>query len=253
MNTSLMLHLLCPMLRMDSRDRWTPVSAETFCHLAVLRTEKGRVIDPAPSLASLHRGVYEDGTAVRPGDYLELPHSDWRGIAHDVASERPLVYGHAIEDGEDVWLQWWMFYVRNDTPMTLGRGAHQGDWERFAVLLRDGAPIRAVGSQHRIAEGHGWENVEKQEDGRPVIYPRLGTHAVAFSPGWTWLGGSFDIGNGRREIDPEIEIISPVTHPWMTWPGRWGLTKKHGRVQDFVVLGPLPARHPAKLTTRMYA
>jgi hypothetical protein len=251
MNTADLLHTLRPLLRMDSRDRWSPVSAEAFCRLAVLRTEKGRVIDPAPSLASLRR-VYADGTPARPGDYLELPHSDWRGIARDVASEPPLLYGQAIEDGEDVWLQWWMCYVRNDTPMTLGNGAHQGDWERFAVLIRDGFIIRAVGSQHKVAEGHGWMNVEKH-DGRPVIYPRLGTHAVSFSPGWAWLGGSFDIGNGRREIDPAVEIISPESHPWTAWPGRWGLTKKRGRVQDFIVRGPIPSRTPAKLTTRMYA
>lgn len=246
MNTTRLLRELCPVLRMDSRDRWQPCSAEVLCHLSTLHDATGRVIDPHPTLARLGP-TYPDGTSARADDYLAL-RDDWRRILRSADPGPPLVYGEVIEDGADTWLQWWMFYPRNDTPMTLGRGAHDADWERFALLTTAGEPVLGLGAQHREAEARRWADIERR-DGRPVIYPRFGTHAVAFERGWKWLGGSFDVANGQRQVDPVIEIITPDVDPWTQWPGMWGHTKK------FVVRGPARGRTPAKLlqTARTHA
>jgi hypothetical protein len=233
-----LLRDLSPLLRMDSRDRWQPCSAQVFCNLSTLHDATGRVIDAHPTLARLGP-VYPDGTRALATDYLAL-RDDWRTVLRDSGPVRPLIYGEAIEDGLDTWLQWWMFYPRNDTPMTFGRGAHDADWERFAVLTRGGAPILGLGAQHRDGEERPWPAVELHA-GRPVIYPRWGTHAVAFERGWKWVGGSFDITNGGRQIDPVVEIITPEADPWTQWPGVWGDPKR------FVVRGPVRRRSPAKL------
>jgi hypothetical protein len=229
-----------PLLRMDSRERWYPIDATALIASAVLCSREGNEITAVPTLDTLRSGSYPDGTPAHSGDYLRLPDGGWRGRASHYAIVPPLVYGHAVDDGRGAWLTYWMCYLRNETPMTLGRGAHQSDWERLVVECRDGQPVRVAGSQHQSAEVRDWAAVEKF-DGRPVIYPRLGTHAVAFQSGWKWLGGSFDIGNGRRTINPALEILSPESHPWMDWPGMWGHTP------GFVVRGPLRSRTAAGL------
>jgi hypothetical protein len=204
-----------------------------------------RVTRECPTLESLTPNRYADGLLVSAADMLSLPKTDaLRGEVNRMLAHHPelgdLVYGTTVMDRQDVWLTYWMCYPRNDTPMTLGRGAHECDWERLCILVRDGAPVLAVGSQHRGAEQRAWKDVEL-EDGRPVVYPRWGTHAVAFQRGRKWLGGSMDIGNGRRLVDPMVEEITPVSHPWMEWPGRWGATP------GYVVRGPLSSRTPMRL------
>jgi len=238
-----LLHELRPWLRMDSRDRWRPGSAELLTKPGVLVVQGYTTV--APSLVDLAPQVYADGALATSRDYLSTVPRGLRRHVDRLRSEMPeprdLVYGHVVEEHPGVvWLQWWMAYPRNDTPMTLGRGSHHADWERLAVRLLDGKPDLAVGSQHRAGEVRAWADVEL-DDGRPVVYPRWGTHAVAFEPGWKWLGGSFDVCNGRRVIDPAVEVLGPST-PWRDWPGLWGDVKT-----GHVIRGPLSHRTPALL------
>lgn len=66
-----------------------------------------------------------------------------------------------------------------------------------------------------------------------------------FGPGLhPWV----DICNGRRPIDPVVEVLTPDTTPWMNWPGLWGdVTTGH------IIRGPLTHRTPALLAASVGA
>lgn len=80
-------------------------------------------------------------------------------------------------------------------------------------------------SQHHSGGSRMWWDVELR-DGRPVIYPALGSHANYFKP-VEQVPEIGDTGDGEGEALDSIEWRS--FGPWAKWGGRWGNSTGEGK------------------------
>ncbi len=106
---------------------------------------------------------------------------------------------------------------------------HEGDWEMIQLRLDPAgqAPDLAVFAQHKHAEQHAWDQVERLGD-QPVVYPARGSHASYFSSGAHWTGDWFDFADGRRPGPAlTLHVIADAlgADGWAIWPGSWGGTQ----------------------------
>jgi hypothetical protein len=168
------------------------------------------------------------------------------------------IYGRARDDGHGrLWLQYWFWYFYNDYHLAANFGLHEGDWEMVQLRMDGDAPEAAVYAQHAFAEERSWADVEKTDDGRPVVYPGRGSHASYFQPGEYETEAWFDIADGKRPArELELEVLREGHEPsWALWPGFWGDTKKGGvaaALEDDSPKGPCRHdewRDPAALVT----
>ncbi len=97
-------------------------------------------------------------------------------------------YGHKVEDGDYIILQYWFFYVMNDWKSGYnGWNDHEGDWEGIMVFLdrASKSPLFAAYSMHH-REGHNvvrmWNQISKEGD-HPIVYVAAGSHANYFDTG----------------------------------------------------------------------
>jgi len=210
-----LLETYCPLLRLDSRERFPPCSPETFvsCPRVTLRRSSGRVVAGPPelSLALLGPDRYGDGGEVAVGaDRLGHAGRDYESSMLEVLEARPeladVIYGRSVVQGVDQWLQYWIFYFYN-----AGVSRHEGDWECAQVLLRWGRPMRVALAQHRHVEVVPWADVELHEGTqRPVLYVARDTHATLHERGRHGL----DVCDGEgRLVDPRLEVM-----PTTGWP-----------------------------------
>jgi predicted component of type VI protein secretion system len=162
-----------------------------------------RMHDGAPDLAvyAQHRQAekrpWAQVTKV-PGD----PNKKYREHYEALRAKRPhlrnRMYGHAVEAGGHLWLQYWFFYFYNDYNLALGIGLHEGDWEMVQLRIHDGAPDLAVYAQHRQAEKRPWAQVIKLpgDPNRPMVYVARGSHASYFEPGFHQTEAWYDLADG---------------------------------------------------------
>ncbi len=139
------------------------------------------------------------------------------------------VYGHIAREGDDVWLQYWLFYAYNPqdrSPLRTGR--HEGDWELVQLRLgAGGVPDLATLSQHAWAEGCEWSELERESE-VPVLYIANGSHAVYSRPGShdRPFPDPTDEADGKgSEVRPELTRLGEHTPAWVDYPGRWGDTE----------------------------
>jgi hypothetical protein len=140
------------------------------------------------------------------------------------------VYGHLAREGDETWLQYWLYYAYNPqdrSPLRTGR--HEGDWELVQLRLgADGRPDLATLSQHSWAEGCAWPELELARAGVvdvPVVYVANGSHANYSRPGDydRPFPDPTDEADGRgREVRPALTPISDRAPAWVAYPGRWG-------------------------------
>ena len=113
-------------------------------------------------------------------DFLDNNHGTLDAIAADYASVGAsagyFAYVHVDNLSGSTVIQYWLFYAYNNGPLN----DHQSDIEVVEVFLdRGGNPTQALYSQHLAGENAAWGNVETQ-DGHPVVYVALGSHANYF-------------------------------------------------------------------------
>ena len=240
-----------PQLRYDSQEAFFADSAEQMTSNPgnELKRKDGTVLQVAGgglSLSSLGL-TYSDGSDALDSDVLSVQGKNYRDQYTRLREARPelsnRIYGHAVtgSDGRE-WLQYWLFYFYNDYHLAADFGLHEGDWEMVEVRLQDdGTPDLAVYAQHAYAEMRTWDEVEKTDDGRPVVYPARGSHASYFEPGLYETVGWYDIADGKRDT-PELglEILADDAPPWVVWPGYWGDTRKVKPLDEDSPQGPGP-------------
>ncbi len=247
-----------PVLRYDSNEQFFADGGEQYAvnpgnELRRKRTETGNGAvlaaaqptgdTPQLTLGFLGREKYADGTPVEEGDIIGVTGKSYREqyrrlrIAHPELSN--VMYGHAVEANDRLWLQYWLFYFYNDYQLSFGVGTHEGDWEvvQYRYDAEADAPDVAVYAQHRFGELREWDKVEKHasDPDRPVVYVARGSHAAYFEAGFHQTEGWYDLADGKREAPRlRLEIVSDDTHPWLLWPGRWGdtLPRKKGIETD---------------------
>ncbi len=238
-----------PCLRYDSLEGYFADSAEEWTLNPGNRLRRsgdgGAVLAKAGeglSLDFLRPGSYPNGEQVRDSDLIEAGGEDYDEQYLRLRSAnqqlRNRFYGRLVRNTHEAWLQYWFFYFLNDYRLAWGSGVHEGDWEMVQLKLGAGdEPVHAAYAQHSFCEVRPWADVrtlaeEKREEGqepqpgdedRPLVYVGRGSHASYFSAGYHPTD-FYDVTDGRRrpQTDVALEIVSGDSHPWLSWPGRWG-------------------------------
>ena len=142
------------------------------------------------------------------------------------------IYGHVASEGDDTWLQYWLFYADNPQDRhPLGTGRHQGDWELVQLRLgEEGTPDLATLSQHNWAEGCAWSELETQFVAGaevPRVYVANASHANysrAGEYGRPFPDATDEARGGGRTVRPGVTPITDERPAWVAYPGRWGET-----------------------------
>jgi hypothetical protein len=187
------------------------------------------------TLDFLAASAYATGAEVLKDDRIGNPGRNYREQYVALRQARPdlknRMYGHAVEEGGRLWLQYWLYYFYNDYNLALGIGLHEGDWEMVQLRMHDDEPDLAVYAQHRQAEQRPWSEVERvpSDSERPLVYVARGSHASYFHAGYHQTEAWYDLADGKRNAPRlALEVIDADTPPWVGWPGVWGDT--HARI-----------------------
>ena len=187
------------------------------CAAPTPRTRSATCSRPAPtsSSPSSRPRTTRRGQEVRADDRIGDPKKNYREQYVALRARRPdlrnRMYGHAVEAGGHLWLQYWFFYFYNDYNLALGIGLHEGDWEMIQLRIHDGAPDLAVYAQHRQAEKRPWAQVGKVpgDPNRPMVYVARGSHASYFEPGFHQTEAWYDLADGKRNSPrTTLEIVT---------------------------------------------
>ncbi|MFL5873473.1 MAG: right-handed parallel beta-helix repeat-containing protein [Solirubrobacterales bacterium] len=159
--------------------------------------------------------------------------NDWLGENEDFQQDNErmeqagyldAVYGRAFADGSGKrWLEYWFWYYYNPKDFA-GLGHHQGDWESVVVQLDEhNKPEAVILSQHTGAASCDMEQIERGEEGAPIVYVGLDSHANYPWPGRYEATGEVDHADGGgRSAYPGLVVIESSAPSWLSWPGHWG-------------------------------
>jgi hypothetical protein len=246
-----------PVLRYDSNEQFFADSAAQYTEAPGITLRRAPPADtviasavpdgeePKLRLSFLGPTTYGNGAPVEPTDVIGVRGKDYRAQYLRLRTSRPdlnnRMYGHAVEAGGDVWLQYWLWYFYNDYQLALGLGTHEGDWEMVQLRIHGGEPDVAVYAQHRESLKRAWADVEKDrsDPDRPVVYVARGSHGAYFDRGLHPTGVWYDIADGKRPAPQlALEIVDDTAHDWLLWRGFWGDTKPRGRHAIFHSFSP---------------
>jgi len=209
-----------PALVYDPQEAYRAMSAASLTDAPgnTLRRKGGTVVSRAGAGLSLDMlSAY----AAEAGDLLDafgdpLPASR-RFQADPAYHER--VYGRVAQDGDRVWLQYWLWSYYNPKHL-LGLGRHEGDWELVQIGLdAAGKPELVTYSQHAGAEARRWEDQPPHEREHPLVYVAPLSHACYFEPGaHPYVLGIDNPDDTLEPVLPRVEELGD----WKGWIGRWG-------------------------------
>ena len=231
-----------PILRLDSRELFVPISREAYIGETQLKEEEGRftrVLNAAPTDVTLPsaqgaciltrgcsyfldvRGVEPDPPKHSQRAYAELENHLIR------SGQKATVYAHVThyDDSGDYAIQYWFLYLFN-----YRLNEHESDWEQITLRLNeDKEPVDALYSAHSGGNIQTWSKLQKVDD-HPVVYPALGSHANYFARGSyrveivckrvlgslkSCLRGRhivIDLANGRgKQLRPGNYLLSQLT------------------------------------------
>lgn len=128
-----------------------------------------------------------------------------------------VVYGRAVRDGGDAFLQYWLLYADNPQDRGIVRtGRHEGDWELVQVRVGpDGRARAATYAQHGWAARCGYDGRVFVAHGSHASYATAGEH------GRPWPDPDDEARGDGRTVRPQVRPFGA----WVRWPGRWGRTR----------------------------
>ena len=228
-----------PLLVLDSGERWPPAAVEAaFRPGTRLLEEDGRLI-AASDAREVGRTLTADylGGRYPPPRGSRLGPEAFAGDRLDIAAGDPRpnsrpgpVYGRVVRGRDEVWLQYWVFYLYNAQDRgVVATGRHEGDWELVQVGLdRRLRPRSAVYLQHDDAERCPWGDVERRGPA-PVVYVANASHSAHFRAG-VHRRRIFPDPNDEADGDgpglrPRVVPIGAGSPGWAGWPGRWGASR----------------------------
>ncbi len=203
-----------PIFVLDSREGFKPVAVESVEALGAT------LILPDGSSG----GKAKLDSLPARGGRMNLPPDPRKGEAALPADLRNVAYRRVVAGAGLKWVQYWLWYLYNPKRVFV-TGEHEGDWEFVQVGYAGTLPVCVTCSQHHSGGSRMWWDVELR-DGRPVVYPALGSHANYFTP-VEQLPEIGDIGDGDGEVLDSIEWREFGI--WAKWPGRWGNSTGEGR------------------------
>jgi hypothetical protein len=191
-----------------------------------------------------------DRGAVRPADMLTIQDEPDRAflkyeeteLREPAATNGPPVFWRLSESQvvekfparlpgrKRVLVEYWYHSAFSDAGF-LGIGDHQGDWEGMAVLVELEAtptgfkhePIAAYYAAHEGGRWHCASQLEWTDDGHPVAYSALGSHATYARAGKNrrFLVMSDETAAGRK-WDTWKRMRPLVREPYFGFRGAWG-------------------------------
>lgn len=219
-----------PVLHFAAGEKFYPTSVDYIISSSTLmnRNPDGSATPVASSVTPSTLGSYNSSSY-----FLDNTLGTFDAIAADYATKGPGIGYYAYVHVENLTtgtvIQYWLFYAYNNGPLN----DHQSDIEVVEVFLDSGGnPTQALYSQHLAGENAAWSDVEVQ-NGHPVVYVALGSHANYFRSYQGKVGIENDVVNaGGLTLTPDqlalVTLYDPPNRPadqsWLTFPGRWGYT-----------------------------
>jgi parallel beta-helix repeat protein len=172
------------------------------------------------------------GGAAADGDDWIDESNDYVRDAHlmEEAGYANAAYGRVITDGTGKrWLQYWYWYYYNPKSFS-GIGTHEGDWEAVLVGLdSNNRPLEVIFSQHESPSNCYIGDVELNEEGGPVVYVALDSHANYRKAGVFDGGVVTDyVDGGGPLVQPGLIDLGSSPPSWLSWPGHWGNSRGGG-------------------------
>jgi Vacuolar protein sorting-associated protein 62 len=206
-----------PIFVFDSREEFMPVAVDSVEAL------DAEIINPDDT----------DGGKVAlddlpgGGGWINLPPDPRRYEGQMEEQFGKVGYRRAVDGGGLSWVQYWLWYLYNPKKVVV-TGNHEGDWEFVQVGYAGGQPVCMTTSQHHSGGARMWWEVEV-ENGRPIVYVALGSHANYFKPvdQLPEIGDDGDGAGARLDAIQWREFGS-----WAAWPGQWGNSRGQGHSPD---------------------
>jgi hypothetical protein len=139
-------------------------------------------------------------------------------FASSLEGQTDIVYGHIAAEGKDIYLQFWLWYERDWSPLPWRRG-HVGDWEMIQLRLTPDGWDESIYAQHAGGEAQLYEWSYKSGQDQPEVFVALGKHSCYYRAGWHRTGTvDGDIANGNgRVVNPTV-MFAPEDG-WISHPG----------------------------------
>lgn len=137
--------------------------------------------------------------------------------------------GSPTEGTERVLIEYW-YHVPYSRATKIEMGNHQGDWEGVSMLVDlslDSSGklthklLAAYYASHDAGKWHCARELER-EDGHPVAYSALGTHATYSAPGAYSAGFITDHTAKGRAWDTWRHVRPLANEPYFGFAGYWG-------------------------------
>jgi len=184
-----------PILKLDSRELFVPISQAAYVGDTQLKEEEGRFVTTVDASPSVDRLPAAEGSCLRSRGCLYF--LDVRGVEPDPPKHsekayaalekhlirggaKPTIYAHVThyDDTGEYAVQYWFLYLFN-----FRLNEHESDWEQITLRLdEDKQPVDVFYSEHNGGVVKEWAAVQKNGE-HPVNYPALGSHANYFAPG----------------------------------------------------------------------
>jgi len=219
-----------PVLQFAGGEKFLPTSVDYIISSSTLmqRQSNGTAVQISDSPTPSTLGNYNQSS-----DFLDNRFGTFDAIAADYAAKAPSMgyyaYVHIENATSGTVIQYWLFYAFNNGQLN----DHQSDLEVVEVFLdAGGSPVAALYSQHLAGENAAWGDVETQ-NGHPVVYVALGSHANYFRPYQGRIGIENDVVNsaGPTITPDQLKLVilqdppnRPADQSWLAFPGRWGFT-----------------------------
>lgn len=187
--------------------------------IAAYGDEVGRLVrEHMPSL------FFERGSRALPVDFRSCRSSacgdgSARGLVHETDAGLPVTaFVHVIEGGDNLYIQYWLYYVDSATlrgvPVVGGRGYHRDDWESVQVRIGpDGEVDQRASSHHGYNHAQSVANAGSDAGIGPV---NDAAEAVGIRPGNGWgeetglllVSGGSHAGNANGF--PRFDRVTPA-------------------------------------------
>lgn len=196
-----------PILVFHPDEKVFPMSINTYVKHSKLKLKDGSIISTDNFSEWVDRTSPEE-------QVLSTLIPERQNMINENKLETP-VYVSILNKGEETFITYYFFYSSNPAPKCfLGLdcpcGSHDADIEHIQVHLRDDEIVKVYFSKH---SGGNWVDKEKLilEDGRPVVFVALNTHACYEKSGFFLrIGGLVPdfTGNGIKFNPTTFELIN---------------------------------------------
>jgi hypothetical protein len=241
-----------PALVFHPGEEFRPTSVESFVDDSVLEAATGTtswiVVDPDPAADSLPTSSPPVWRLNQQPCFAGAVVGDLSCyVAGAAGAPTGTMYGRVVRDGEQIVLQYWLFYYDNVyrypfLPLGAIWQSHEGDWEVVNVVLSSKRKPLFVGySQHCSGETRPWAETPRSKGRHPTVFVALGSHANYFEPGLHEIHRAClpaqviaffleaglplpadAVEEGAGSGQTTIERVGEGGQAWVSFPGFWG-------------------------------